>query len=100
LLPRLMHAGMPPDTDLPAKRSAGKAASLATLAASPDFQETLLDLLEYLVIYGDELESRGQASEPRPCYASSSMPGWTASARKCRYSWRPGGTPATACVSG
>jgi triphosphatase len=66
LLPRLMHAGMPPDTDLPAKRSAGKAASLATLAASPDFQETLLDLLEYLVIYGDELESRGAGKRAAP----------------------------------
>src|SRR5690606_38616882 len=54
-LPRLMLARILPYTGLPAKRSASIAASLTTQAASPDIQETLLDLVEYREMYVDEL---------------------------------------------
>lgn len=66
VLPRLMQAGMPPDTAQAAVDTAGEGPSRALLAASPDFQEPLLDLLEHLVLYGDALKSREEGKRAAP----------------------------------
>ena len=55
LLPRLIHAGMPPDTSQSISAVQDASPARAKLAGTPEYQQTLLDLLEHLVIYGDEL---------------------------------------------
>lgn len=59
LLPRLIQAGMPPDTTEAILHPSDEPAARARVAATPEFQQTLLDLLEYLVLYGDTLQETG-----------------------------------------
>ena len=66
LLPRLMQAGMPPDTAQATVDRIEESTSRAQLAASPEFQQTLLDLLEHLVLYGDTLEKSGAGKRAAP----------------------------------
>ena len=67
LLPRLMRAGMPPDDSaLPLGDLSEESAPRALLAASPGFQQTLLELLEHLVLYGDALEASGHDKQAAP----------------------------------
>ncbi len=66
VLPRLMQAGMPPDTTPPEADLRPEPPSRALLAASPDFQEPLLDLLEHLVTYGDALQETGEGKDAAP----------------------------------
>lgn len=58
VLPRLMQAGMPPDTeqaDLPPPGT--EAAARSQYVGAPEFQGVLLDLLEHLVLFGDALQA-------------------------------------------
>jgi len=66
LLPRLMQAGMPPDTTQAAIDVHDEPATRALLVASPEFQGSLLDLLEHLVLYGDGLKSAGPGKRAAP----------------------------------
>lgn len=70
LLPRLMHAGMPPDAAASDKTDDPDPTWRARMAASTEFQLTLLSLVEHLVCYGDSLEAAG--------------PGKTAGATLCK----------------
>lgn len=55
LLPRLIQAGMPPNTTPDISDTAPDAQARADLAGTPEFQQVLLDLLQHLVLYGDRL---------------------------------------------
>lgn len=57
LLPRLIHAGMPPDTSEGAPEAPDESPARARLAASSEYQGMLLDLLTHLVLYGDDLKN-------------------------------------------
>lgn len=66
LLPRLLQAGMPPDTvqaEIGAVEAPGERVNLA---GSPAYQQTLLDLLEHLVQYGDDMASTGPGKRAAP----------------------------------
>ncbi|MFA7669506.1 MAG: CYTH and CHAD domain-containing protein, partial [Burkholderiaceae bacterium] len=66
LLPRLMTAGMPPDaTQAPIDHSE-ESTQRARKVAAPEFQQTLLDLLEHLVLYGDALQKSGTKTDAAP----------------------------------
>ncbi len=58
VLPRLIQAGMPPDTTQEVPEATDESPSRARLTASVEFQQTLLDLLEHLVLYGDALAQK------------------------------------------
>lgn len=66
LLPRLMHAGMPPDTTQDEPSIPETPAVRVGLAASPEYQLALLNLLEHLVLYGDALQSAGTGKPAGP----------------------------------
>ncbi|NLC35579.1 MAG: CHAD domain-containing protein [Alcaligenaceae bacterium] len=55
LLPRLIHAGMPPNTAPDTLEISDTSSARAGLTAAPEYQQVLLDLLEHLVLYGDKL---------------------------------------------
>jgi len=55
LLPRLIQAGMPPNTTPDLLDVKADSPTRAGMTASPEFQLVLLDLLEHLVLYGDRL---------------------------------------------
>lgn len=57
LLPRLIQAGMPPNMAPEILDTPDQSPTRAGMTATPEFQRVLLDLLEHLVIYGDELTS-------------------------------------------
>lgn len=59
VLPRLIQAGMPPDTAQATIETSAGSESRSQLAASPEFQLPLLGLLEHLVLYGDAREQKG-----------------------------------------
>lgn len=66
LLPRLIQAGMPPDTTEAVLHPSAEPAARAQVAATPEFQRTLLDLLEHLVLYGDTLQGTGGGKRAAP----------------------------------
>lgn len=55
LLPRLIQAGMPPDTAPELSEIRDDSPARAGMTATPEFQQVLLDLLEHLVLSGDKL---------------------------------------------
>src|SRR5690606_6413284 len=57
LLPRLIQAGMPPNMAPEILDTPDQSPTRAGMTATPEFQRVLLDLLEHLVVYGDELTS-------------------------------------------
>lgn len=67
LLPRLIQAGMPPNTAPDISDSNENAGSRAGMAGTPEFQQVLLELLEHLVLYGDRLnEDAGLSKRAAP----------------------------------
>src|SRR5690606_21013336 len=64
LLPRLMQAGMPPDTSDGAPDAPDESPARARLAASPEYQGVLLELLTHLVLYGDDLKNHAELNKP------------------------------------
>lgn len=55
LLPRLIQAGMPPNTAPETLEISDTLSARAGLTAAPEYQQVLLDLMEHLVLYGDHL---------------------------------------------
>ena len=74
LLPRLIQAGMPPDTNFDI--SEGGLEAREGLTAKPEFQLVLLDLLEHLVLYGDHLAERHALNKPAAPYLSKRLNKW------------------------
>lgn len=76
LLPRLIQAGMPPDTsaDIPESHLATDARE--GLSAKPEFQLMLLDLLEHLVVYGDRRADNRELSKPAAPALSKRLNKW------------------------
>lgn len=64
LLPRLIQAGMPPDTHFDIPEDTHGLEVREGLTAQPEFQHVLLDLLEHLVVYGDQLAARRDLQKP------------------------------------
>ena len=76
LLPRLIQAGMPPDTTADIPDSAHTSESRDGLSAKPEFQLVLLDLLEHLVLYGDSLSDDKQLNKPAAPVLSKRLNKW------------------------
>lgn len=66
LLPRLIQAGMPPDTTEAVMHPADPPAARVQVAATPEFQLTLLELLRHLVLYGDAMQESGTGKPAGP----------------------------------
>lgn len=66
LLPRLIQAGMPPDTTEAVMHPADPPAARVQVASTPEFQLTLLALLEHLVLYGDTMQNAGTGKPAAP----------------------------------
>lgn len=83
LLPRLIQAGMPPDTTqaLPGDEL-NEPATRAELATSAEYQETLLDLLEHLVLYGDALATKTDLKKRAAPLLSKRLNSWLDRIRK------------------
>lgn len=64
LLPRLIQAGMPPDSNGSEASEAPAARARSELASRPQFQLLLLDLLEHLVLYGDQRAEHARLNRP------------------------------------
>lgn len=74
LLPRLIQAGMPPDTTFDIPES--QAETREGLTAKPEFQLVLLDLLEHLVLYGDALAASQELNKPAAPYLAKRLNKW------------------------
>lgn len=64
LLPRLIQAGMPPDTSAVILENTPATDAREDLSTTPAFQLTLLDLLEHLVLYGDRFAGDRELNKP------------------------------------
>lgn len=82
LLPRLIQAGMPPDTTQSMVEVSDHSGERASLAASPEFQQTLLDLLEHLVLYGDAVSGNPALRKPAAPLLCKRLNGWLDAIRR------------------
>lgn len=82
LLPRLIHAGMPPDTTQALSGNPEDSATRADLATSVEYQETLFDLLEHLVLYGDALGKKNELKKRAAPVLSKRLNSWLDDIRK------------------
>src|SRR5690606_27224836 len=82
LLPRLMQAGMPPDTSDGAPDAPDESPARARLAASPEYQGVLLELLTHLVLYGDDLKNHAELNKPAAPALGKRLNAWLGEIRK------------------
>ncbi|HLT98380.1 MAG TPA: CYTH and CHAD domain-containing protein [Burkholderiaceae bacterium] len=76
LLPRLVQAGMPPDDSFSQALSERGTRARSELAAQTPFQLLLLDLLEHLVLFGDNLAQNSRLGRPAAPILSKRLNKW------------------------
>lgn len=81
LLPRLIQAGMPPDTTEAIHHPSDEQAVRMHVASTPEFQMALFDLLEHLVLYGDALQTAG-AGKPAAAQLARRLNAWLDAIRR------------------
>ena len=82
LLPRLVQAGMPPDDGFCVSLGEQGTQARSELAARAAFQLMLLDLLEHLVLFGDNLAQNSRLARPAAPVLSKKLNKWLEEIRR------------------